>query len=168
MDHLMPQMDGIECLHAIRSQVGGMSRESKMVVLTANADSESKAMYVKEGFDGYLVKPTGGEILEKECMRLLPKDMVHIIYADDSIVEESMSWLKEHERKEEVLISTDSVADISQDLLDKYNISIIRHKLITKDGIFTDGKEIEAEGLISYMEKGNNSAKIITQTSPIP
>ena len=106
LDHLMPEMDGIECLHAIRSQVGGLSRESKMVVLTANADSESKAMYVKEGFDGYLVKPTGGEILEKECMRLLPKDMVHTIYADDSIVEESMSWLKEHERKEEVLIST--------------------------------------------------------------
>ena len=159
LDHLMPEMDGIECLHAIRNQVGGLSRESKMVVLTANADSESKAMYVKEGFDGYLVKPTGGEILEKECMRLLPKDMVHTIYADDSIVEESMSWLKEHERKEEVLISTDSVADISQDLLDKYNISIIRHKLITKDGIFTDGKEIEAEGLISYMEKGNNTAQ---------
>ena len=159
LDHLMPEMDGIECLHAIRNQVGGLSRDSKMVVLTANADSESRSLYIKEGFDGYLVKPTGGEILEKECMRLLPKDMVRAVYADDSIVEESMSWLKEHERKEEVLISTDSVADISKDLLDKYNISIIRHKLITNDGIFTDGKEIESQGLISYMERDGSSAK---------
>ena len=92
-------------------------------------------------------------------MRLLPKEKIHLVYSDDAIVEESMSWLKEHERKEEVLISTDSVADISKDLLDKYNISIIRHKLITNDGIFTDGKEIESQGLLSYMERDGNSAK---------
>jgi DegV family protein with EDD domain len=116
-------------------------------------------MYVKEGFDGYLVKPTSGEKLEKECMRLLPKDMVHAVYTDDSIVEESMSWLKDHDRKDEVLISADSVADISADLIKKYNISIIRHKLITTEGIFTDGKEIESEGLISYMTKSGNIAQ---------
>ncbi|MCR5728340.1 MAG: DegV family EDD domain-containing protein [Lachnospiraceae bacterium] len=159
LDHMMPEMNGIECFHAIKSQVGGVNRDTKVVILTANADSESKAMYVKEGFDGYLVKPTSGEKLEKECMRLLPKDMVHAVYTDDSIVEESMSWLKDHDRKEEVLISADSVADISADLIKKYNISIIRHKLITTEGIFTDGKEIESEGLISYMTKSGNIAQ---------
>ncbi len=159
LDHMMPEMNGIECFHAIKSQVGGVNRDTKVVILTANADSESKAMYVREGFDGYLVKPTSGEKLEKECMRLLPKDMVHAVYTDDSIVEESMSWLKDHDRKEEVLISADSVADISADLIKKYNISIIRHKLITTEGIFTDGKEIESEGLISYMTKSGNIAQ---------
>ena len=159
LDHMMPEMNGIECFHAIKSQVGGVNRDTKVVILTANADSESKAMYVKEGFDGYLVKPTSGEKLEKECMRLLPKDIVHAVYTDDSIVEESMSWLKDHDRKEEVLISADSVADISADLIKKYNISIIRHKLITTEGIFTDGKEIESEGLISYMTKSGNIAQ---------
>lgn len=162
MDHLMPEMDGIECLHEIRNQVGGMCRASKVVALTANAGSDSKKLYSSEGFDGYLVKPTSGEALESECIRLLPKDMVHLILSDDGIVEESMSWMKEHERKEEVIIATDSVADISPDLIQKYKIAIIPHKIKTEKGIFTDGKEIEAQGLVSYMEDGDNEVKNVS------
>ena len=162
MDHLMPEMDGIECFRSIKNQVGGLSRSSRFVVLTANADSENKQMYSAEGFDGYLVKPTSGEALERECLRLPPKSIVHTVYSDDKIVEESMSWLKEHERKEEVIIATDSVADISPDLIEKYNIAIIPHKIETNEGIFADGKEIEAQGLISYIEEDGNIAKNVS------
>ena len=159
MDHLMPEMDGIECYHNIKSQVGGLCRDSRFVVLTANADAENKQIYGAEGFDGYLVKPTSGEALERECLRLLPKNIVHTVYSDDKIVEESMSWLKEHDRKEEIIISTDSVADISPDLIEKYNIAIIPHKIQTAEGVFADGKEIEAQGLIAYMEDEGKVAK---------
>ncbi len=162
MDHLMPEMDGVECFHNIKNQVGGLCRSSRFVVLTANADSRNKQIYGAEGFDGYLVKPTSGEALERECLRLLPKNIVHTVYSDDKIVEESMSWLKDHERKEEVIISTDSVADISPDLIEKYNIAIIPHKIETNEGIFADGKEIEAQGLISYMEEDGNVAKNVS------
>nr|MCR5753684.1 response regulator [Acetatifactor sp.] len=41
MDHMMPEMDGIECLHKIRTQTGGFCRESKIIALTANAGSET-------------------------------------------------------------------------------------------------------------------------------
>lgn len=159
LDHMMPEMDGIECFHAIKKQVGGLSKEAKVVILTANADSEDKILYTKEGFDGYLVKPTSGEALEKECMRLLPKDLVHVVFSDDKIVEESVSWLKEHEKKEEIIITTDSVADISPDLIQKYNIEVIRHKVITEEGVFLDGTEIEAQGLVSYMDREGNTAQ---------
>ncbi len=159
MDHMMPEMDGIECLHRIKEQVGGMSRAAKIVALTANAGSENKQLYASAGFDGYMVKPISGEELERECIRLLPKDLVHSIYSDDRIVEESMSWLKEHERKEEIIISTDSVADISQELIDKYKIAVIPHKISTDEGIFTDGHEIEAQGLVAYMEDGDKEVR---------
>ena len=159
MDHMMPEMDGIECLHKIKEQVGGMSRAAKIVALTANAGSENKQLYASAGFDGYMVKPISGEELERECMRLLPKELVHSIYSDDRIVEESMSWLKEHERKEEIIISTDSVADISQELIDKYKIAVIPHKISTDEGIFTDGHEIEAQGLVAYMEDGDKEVR---------
>ena len=163
MDHLMPEMDGIECLRRIKNQVGGMSRYAKVVALTANAGAENKALYSTEGFDGYLVKPTSGEALESECLRLLPKDIVHAIYSDDKIVEESTSWMKEHERKEEIIISTDSVADISPDLIQEYGIAIIPHKISTEEGVFTDGKEIEAQGLVSYMEDDD---KVVKNAAP--
>ncbi len=159
MDHMMPEMDGIECFRRIRNQVGGLCRNSKVVVLTANAGSENKAKFSSEGFDGYLVKPTSGEALENECIRLLPKDMVHIIHSDDSIVDESMSWMKAHERKEEIIIATDSVADLSPDLIQKYKIAIIPHKISTDKGIFTDGVEIESEGLVAYLDDGDKVAQ---------
>ena len=162
MDHLMPGMDGIECLHKIKNQVGGLNKNTRVVALTANAGGDNERLYRAEGFDGYLVKPTSGEALENECIRLLPKNLVKITESDDWIIEESMSWLKDHDRKEEVIISTDSVADISPDLIEKYNIAIIPHKIRTNEGIFADGSEIESQGLIAYMENDNNKVKNVS------
>ena len=60
MDHLMPEMDGIECLHALRVQPGGLCQDVPVVALTANAGSDNQLLYRKEGFSGYLAKPVSG------------------------------------------------------------------------------------------------------------
>jgi Signal transduction histidine kinase len=73
MDHQMPEMDGIECLHRIREQQDGRSRDSKIVCLTANAGAEMEQQYREEGFDGYLMKPVRGKTLEAELARLTGK-----------------------------------------------------------------------------------------------
>lgn len=72
MDHQMPHMDGVECLHRIKAQEGGMCRNSKIVCLTANVGAEMESYYQQEGFDGYLVKPIRGKTLEDEISRLIP------------------------------------------------------------------------------------------------
>lgn len=72
MDHQMPEMDGIECLHRIREQTGGLNRDSKIVCLTANVGADMERLYMQEGFDGYLEKPVRGKVLEAEIMRLVP------------------------------------------------------------------------------------------------
>ena len=69
MDHQMPEMDGIECLRRIRSQEGGKCRESRIVCLTANVGADIEEQYKKEGFDGYLVKPVRGSVLEEEVKK---------------------------------------------------------------------------------------------------
>ena len=51
MDHLMPEMDGIECLHVIRSQSGGLNLNTPVVILTANAGSANQELYRNEGFN---------------------------------------------------------------------------------------------------------------------
>ena len=72
MDHQMPEMDGIECLHRIREQTDGLNRDSKIVCLTANVGADMERLYMQEGFDGYLEKPIRGKVLEAEIMRLVP------------------------------------------------------------------------------------------------
>jgi len=70
MDHQMPEMDGIECLHRIRTQEDGLCRDSRVICLTANVGAEMEKLYHQEGFDGYLEKPVRGKNLEQEIARL--------------------------------------------------------------------------------------------------
>ena len=70
MDHQMPGMDGVECLHRIRTQENGKCQNSKIVCLTANVGVEMEKQFMQEGFDGYLSKPVKGKTLECELIRV--------------------------------------------------------------------------------------------------
>ena len=76
MDHMMPEMDGIETLHMLRKEENSLNRETKVLVLTANAIAGMAERYEKEGFDGYLSKPLVVEELETMLGRHLPEDKV--------------------------------------------------------------------------------------------
>ena len=165
MDHLMPEMDGIECHRNIRTQVGGRCRSSKIVALTANAGAESKALYVKEGFDGYLTKPVNGGELERELCRLLPNDIV-FLYGDDSeIFEETISWMRSDQQKKNIIITTESVADLPQEIIDEYGIAVLPHMVCTENGVFLDGSEIETLGLLNYMR--DNARSVMTKSPDV-
>jgi len=53
MDHMMPEMNGIETTKIIRD----MGYTEPIVVLTANAVAGASANFMENGFDGYLSKP---------------------------------------------------------------------------------------------------------------
>ncbi|MBQ4311239.1 MAG: DegV family EDD domain-containing protein [Oscillospiraceae bacterium] len=163
MDHLMPEMDGIECLKLIRTQIGGKCRDSKIVALTANADSQSRTLYAREGFDGYLSKPVSGEEIERELCRLLPKDIVYMSASNAELLEETVSWMRSERRKSELAVTTGSVADLPRELAEKYSIAIIPHKICTKNGRFKDGQEIDTDGLLGYIKKTDD---IVTAEAP--
>ncbi|MCR5685232.1 MAG: DegV family EDD domain-containing protein [Lachnospiraceae bacterium] len=152
MDHLMPEMNGIECLKAIRTQVGGHCKTTRVVALTANAGSESKALYESEGFDGYLVKPVTGDELERELARLLPADIVTYTGSDDEVLQETISWMNTNQQKKPLIITTESVADLPEDIIKKYGIAVLPHIVTTEEGSFRDGIDIEHNGLLRYME----------------
>ena len=157
MDHLMPEMDGIECRRKIKDQTGGRCRESAIVILTANADEENRALYARENFDGYLSKPVSGDALENELYSHLPKEIVHITGNRSEIAQESISWMSGTKKRKSIVITTESVADLSPELIEKYGIAIIPHKVRTDEGLFKDGKEIETLGVLKYMENPKNS-----------
>lgn len=76
MDHMMPGMDGIEALGKIRSMSSSLCRQTPVIVLTANAVSGVKNMYLKKGFNDYLSKPVSGEKLEQILLKYLPESLV--------------------------------------------------------------------------------------------
>ena len=58
LDHMMPEMDGIETLNHIREYEKTINKRTPIVVLTANATEGSKEEYIEFGFDDYISKPT--------------------------------------------------------------------------------------------------------------
>lgn len=76
MDHMMPEMDGIETLHEIQKLQDFPNRETPVIVLTANAVAGAREAYLKEGFADFLTKPIDGEILEQTVEAYLPKELV--------------------------------------------------------------------------------------------
>ena len=74
MDHMMPQMDGVEAMKRIRSEADG--RDLPIVALTANAVSTAKEMFLAEGFDGFVAKPVELVELERVLRKVLPKSAI--------------------------------------------------------------------------------------------
>ncbi len=158
MDHLMPEMDGIECLHAIRTQTGGLNQDTHVVILTANAGGENQALYRKEGFDGYLLKPVSGIQLETELLRHLPNELVNMILTGNSVGEVETPVLA-HRNKLSIMISTESASDLPKYLTEKYQIAVIPYRAFTEGGVFMDGEETETDGILSYMGERGKSVR---------
>lgn len=64
MDHLMPEMDGVEALQYIKTTVN-LNENTPVVALTANAGPGSEDIYKNLGFDDYMSKPIKGKLLEE-------------------------------------------------------------------------------------------------------
>ncbi len=73
MDHMMPEMDGIEAMKQIRQILAAENREVPVIALTANALSSARERFLREGFDGFVSKPIELPELERVMKRVLPK-----------------------------------------------------------------------------------------------
>ncbi|ETP72447.1 signal transduction histidine kinase [Lachnospiraceae bacterium JC7] len=75
LDYRMPQMDGIETLHALR-RLGGWREKVPVICLTANALTGAREQYLNAGFDDYVTKPIKPKLLEKTILQYLPESLV--------------------------------------------------------------------------------------------
>ncbi len=64
MDHMMPEMDGVQTLHKMQRMPGALVN-TIVVALTANAVDGVREELLAEGFDYYLSKPLMKEALDK-------------------------------------------------------------------------------------------------------
>lgn len=77
LDHMMPEMDGIETLRRMRELKGNLNKETPVIALTANALAGAKEMYLQEGFADYLSKPIDSVLLETMIKQYLPDRLLH-------------------------------------------------------------------------------------------
>ncbi len=84
MDHMMPEMDGIEALQKLRGNESNPNRDTVVIALTANAVAGCREMYLEHGFNDYLSKPVIADKLETIILNYLPKELVIMNNIDDN------------------------------------------------------------------------------------
>ena len=158
MDHMMPEMDGIECFHKIREQEGGLNRAAKVAVLTANAGSEEKELYAREGFDAYIIKPVSGSQLEDVLIKLLPRDLIKIEGTEFADEQSPVFEDVELKRRKPLVITSETVCDLPRQMLAELGIPVIEYHVLTEDGDFYDGSEAEGRGIAAYLQDSGKAA----------
>lgn len=154
MDHMMPEMDGIQCLHALRAQPGGLCQDVPVVALTANAGSDNQLLYRKEGFSGYLAKPVSGALLEAAVLSILPKGLVHLNEeVKESEIEKDILIFEQTQRRS-ILVTTDSVCDLPESLKKEFGVSVCPYYICTGEGRFLDEQEIKPDELLLHVAGG--------------
>lgn len=71
MDVMMPQMDGLEALAAIRLQEQTTGAHLPVIMATAHTEPGDRARFKKAGADGYVGKPIDQNALQAELLRVL-------------------------------------------------------------------------------------------------
>lgn len=158
MDHMMPEMDGIETLHEMRKITDFPNRETPVIALTANAIVGAKEMYLQEGFVDFLSKPIEGELLEKMVREYLPEELIRS-------AEDARETARE-EKKEGLEGAADGGA-VPEEQEERYlqeGISI-RQGLSYAGGnrdvyldlmeMFLKGKEQQEQNLKGFLDDGN-------------
>jgi CheY-like chemotaxis protein len=77
MDHMMPEMDGVEATRVIRTMpepLAGRCRTMPIIALTANAVSGMREMFLENGFNDFLSKPIEIPRLDGLLRKWIPAD----------------------------------------------------------------------------------------------
>ncbi|MDO8176988.1 MAG: response regulator [Undibacterium sp.] len=70
LDVMMPVMDGLEVLAAIRRQERGTDQHQRIIMATGHAEPNDMARLSQAGADGYVAKPIDIERLQAELCRV--------------------------------------------------------------------------------------------------
>ncbi len=76
MDHMMPEMDGVEAMKRIKNFWKQHGENIPVIALTANAVSGAREMFLREGFDGFISKPIDIPEFERVIKNVLPNVQV--------------------------------------------------------------------------------------------
>ncbi|MCM1087435.1 MAG: ATP-binding protein [Muribaculaceae bacterium] len=149
MDHMMPEMDGVETMHRIRDKIGHYYQRVPIVALTANAAPGSREMFLDEGFDDFVAKPIEASVLERVLKRNLPQEKL-IFQSPEHTAEESFK-----EREANLLLQEKEIS-VKEEVQDgAQEEALVIGDLNVDNGIlYCGGKEEYLEVLAAYCMEG--------------
>ncbi|MCL2007967.1 MAG: ATP-binding protein [Treponema sp.] len=148
MDHMMPEMDGVETLKNIRK----LGVETPMIILTSNALRGMNEFYMEHGFQDYLSKPVNPNELDSVLRKWLINDNSSI---DDNINFTTALNTQRLDKLNHFRFAFDSGRDIEPAFFKRFNALIQTLRTVNNE---------LAEALI---EAGNNEdAKKIREILP--
>ncbi len=74
MDHLMPQIDGIDATRMIRALAGERFARIPIVALTANVIGDVRELFLQSGMNDFLAKPLENSEIQRVLQTWLPPD----------------------------------------------------------------------------------------------
>lgn len=78
LDYMMPEMNGIDTINAMRALELENAKNVPVVALTANVTSGAREMFLDAGFSDYISKPIDVNKLESTLKKLLPREQLRI------------------------------------------------------------------------------------------
>lgn len=114
MDHMMPEMDGIETMRRIRQKQGNYFKNIPIIALTANAIGGMREVFLAEGFQDFMAKPIELSVLERVLKRNLPQEKIRCIQKSSPGHGTAQSGT-EHDGTEPVTKRTEQHTDLPKD-----------------------------------------------------
>jgi signal transduction histidine kinase/DNA-binding NarL/FixJ family response regulator/HPt (histidine-containing phosphotransfer) domain-containing protein len=76
LDHLMPQMDGLETMNRMKEMAWSINKDTPVIMLTANALVGAREGYINAGFRDYMSKPIKEAELDDMLLKYLPNEYI--------------------------------------------------------------------------------------------
>lgn len=164
MDYMMQGMNGGELLREVRKQENGLCKDTDVLLLSANVLADKQLEYQQLGFDGLLEKPIDALRLENEVLKHIPEELIE--YRRDADTEAKGDYFVSRlsKRRKKIYITSDGICDLTQELLDKYDVKLIDLYIQTDSGRFRDTKEIDLHNLARYLSDENSTAFSLAPT----
>ncbi len=150
LDHMMPQMDGIETINQINAL--NLKKDTVIIALTANAIAGAKEMYLSNGFDDYLSKPIQIAEMEQLLIKYIPYDKVYAANqakgVDTSEIKEADTTLEQNTSEQNELKYIDEAVGLKYCAYSKEMYSEFLK-------IYYDGFDVKLEQLKQLFEERN-------------
>ena len=132
MDHMMPEMDGVEATGEIR-KLGGKFKHLPVIALTANAVQGAREMFLSNGFDGFISKPIDIQEMYRILKEWLPLEKIEIKKEktqEDAEEEESSEFLQAMTKIDDINVEVGLSRVSGMENMYKETLELFNQKLI--------------------------------------